>query len=274
VSALAPVGDDPLEVVAARWLRSVGRSSLAAGDAAMGVPLPGEFLGLRDPERLAVLSALRPAIIAELVDHGTEPQWADRLWDLLVWRLAVASESILRDELYELARTDPLTGLLNRRGMTECVEREVARSRRTGLPVAFALLDLDAFKQLNDASGHAAGDGALEEIGRLLRERLRATDVAARWGGDEFAVVLTATPGRVAREVIDRLRATLSHPSYRRRGVPRVTFSAGVASLSGDGADLPRLLRMADSSLYDVKRAGGNGVRLHPSGSARSRTGT
>jgi diguanylate cyclase (GGDEF)-like protein len=258
-----------LTVVAADWLVDLSRDPQAAAEAAVSVALPPALAG-RDAARLAELSAVRVEVLDLIAVAGLTGDWADRLWDLLVWRVATDGDSALRDELAELARTDPLTGLLNRRGMAECLAREIARSRRSGLPVALGLLDLDRFKRLNDGQGHPAGDTALVEVARLLRERLRVTDVAGRWGGDEFAVVFTATPGPIAVEVVDRVRATLTHPSFRRAGVPAVTFSAGVAALSGSAADAERLLALADSALYDVKRRGGNAVGLGERGPVRA----
>lgn len=220
-------------------------------------PPPPAFAQLRTPDRVRALSRVRPAALSELLAAGVSADRADELWDLMVWWAASHSEAALRDELEALARTDPLTGLLNRRGLEEALERETARVRRTGGSVSLVLIDLDRFKGLNDSRGHAAGDAALRDIGDLLTRGLRANDVAGRWGGDEFAVVFAGLPEDFARDVIDRLRSTLNHPSYRRRSKTRLTFSAGVAMLADRDARPARLMELADAALYTAKAAGG-----------------
>lgn len=202
-------------------------------------------------------------MIAELTAAGVPAGRADELWDLMVWWAAAHSEARLREELQELARTDPLTGLLNRRGLEEALDRETARARRTGTSVCLALIDLDKFKKLNDSRGHAAGDAALRDIGELLTLGLRAGDVAGRWGGDEFAVVFSGLPEDCARDVVDRLRSTLNHPSYQRRTRAKLTFSAGVATLAGLDSQPAPLMELADRALYVAKNAGGGCTSIH-----------
>jgi diguanylate cyclase (GGDEF)-like protein len=243
-----------LEAAAREWLAAAA----ALPDPATAPPAPPpEFAQLRTPDRVRALSRLRAGLVEELVASGLSQERADELWDLMVWWAASFSESALRDELEALARTDPLTGLLNRRGLEEALERETARVRRTGGSVSLVLIDLDRFKVLNDTRGHAAGDSALRDIGDLLSRGLRANDVAGRWGGDEFAVVFAGLPEDFARDVIDRLRSTLNHPSYRRRSRTRLTFSAGVAMLADREAHPARLMQLADAALYTAKGAGG-----------------
>jgi diguanylate cyclase len=243
-----------IESAAREWLAAAA----ALPDPSSAPPEPATaFAQLRTPDRVRTLSRVRPGLLAELVRAGVTPERADELWDLMVWWAAAHSESALRDELEALARTDPLTGLLNRRGLEEALERETARVRRTGGSVSLVLIDLDRFKILNDTRGHAAGDAALRDIGDLLNRGLRTNDVAGRWGGDEFAVVFAGLPEDFARDVIDRLRSTLNHPSYRRRSRTRLTFSAGVAQLAGADAHPARLMQLADAALYTAKGAGG-----------------
>jgi diguanylate cyclase (GGDEF)-like protein len=244
---------------ATSWL-SGAAAALGAGES---LPvLPAALAEVRSLERLGELSAARKDVVRSLVDGGLDYEVCDRLWDVLVWRLSSESESALRDELEILARTDPLTGLLNRRGLAEAVDREVARSRRTGDPVSLVVIDLDRFKTLNDRAGHQAGDQALRAVGQLLCDGLRGADVAGRWGGDEFAAVLSGIGAVVARDVVDRLRSTFTHPSNRGRLPWAVSFSAGVAELEpGDGDDAASLMARADAALYAAKAAGGNRAR-------------
>ena len=246
-------------------LRDAARGWLlgAAAALAAGEPLPGlpsVLADVRGLDRLSDLSGCRFEVIKELVAAGHDYRVCDRLWDVLVWQLAAESESVLRDELAALARTDPLTGLLNRRGLSEALERETARARRTGSTVTLVLLDLDRFKVLNDSHGHPAGDAALVGVAEVLRRGLRGGDVAGRWGGDEFGVVFADLAADVAYDVVDRLRAHLTHPS-RGMGRKRVSFSAGVAALTGDEAVAEDLMRLADAALYEAKAAGGNKAR-------------
>jgi diguanylate cyclase (GGDEF)-like protein len=242
------------------------RDWLIAAAAALGAgeplpPLPPSLTEISGLERLADLSGCRFDVVKELVAAGHDYRVCDRLWDVLVWQLAAASESVLRDELAALARTDPLTGLLNRRGLTEALDRETARARRSGATVSLALLDLDNFKGLNDSLGHAGGDAALVGVAEVLRRGLRAGDVAGRWGGDEFGVLFVDLTSEVAYDVVDRLRSTLTHPSSGVSRGRRVSFSAGVAALTGEAAQAAVLMSLADAALYEAKAAGGNKAR-------------
>jgi diguanylate cyclase (GGDEF)-like protein len=240
------------------WLLAAA-TARAGGDALP--PLPTALTGVRGQDRLAALSRCRADVVEELVAAGVPYGACDALWDVLVWQLATASEAVLRDELAALARTDPLTGLLNRRGLAEALDRETARARRTGATVCLALLDLDRFKPLNDTLGHPAGDRALVGLADALRRGLRAGDVAGRWGGDEFGIVFAGLEAEVAYDVVDRLRSTLTHPSRPLVRGRRVSFSAGVAALAGEAAVAADLTALADAALYEAKAAGGNRAR-------------
>jgi diguanylate cyclase len=247
-------------------LRDAAQAWLVAASLALGAgeplpPLPSVLTEVGGLDRLADLSGCRFEVVKSLVADGHDYRVCDRLWDVLVWQLAAASESVLRDELAALARTDVLTGLLNRRGLAEALERETARARRTGATVSLVLLDLDRFKVLNDSLGHAAGDKALVAVAGILRRGLRAGDVAGRWGGDEFGIVFVDLPAEVAYDVVDRLRSAFTHPSNAVSRGRRVSFSAGVAALSGGAAVAADLMALADAALYEAKAAGGNKAR-------------
>jgi diguanylate cyclase (GGDEF)-like protein len=158
----------------------------------------------------------------------------------------VRQRETLALRLERTARTDPLTGLPNRRAWDEGLEREIDHAHRTETALCMALLDLDYFKQFNDLNGHPAGDSHLKEAASLWRDRLRSADLIARYGGEEFAVLLTATDALQAEQVIEMLRAA----------VPRgETVSAGIAQW--DGAESgTRLFARADAALYEAKRLG------------------
>jgi diguanylate cyclase (GGDEF)-like protein len=146
--------------------------------------------------------------------------------------------------LERLARTDPLTGLANRRGWDEQVTRELARARRSGEPMSVVLLDLDDFKGFNDERGHQAGDALLVEAAARWTAQLREIDTLCRWGGDEFAVVLPACGLAETEDVIARLETATPEPQ---------TCAAGVAAWDGDET-AHELLRRADRELLDAKR--------------------
>jgi diguanylate cyclase (GGDEF)-like protein len=151
------------------------------------------------------------------------------------------------------ARTDPLTGLLNRRGLEERGEVEIARSRRDNTPMAMASFDLDHFKRINDERGHETGDRVLVRLGRLLTAESRDIDSVARVGGEEFVALLPGTDLAGAAEFTERVRAALDR--HVPEGLPPVSVSAGVVS-AHDMKDLQTMLQRADSALYAAKRAG------------------
>lgn len=161
---------------------------------------------------------------------------------------------------HSLARIDPLTGSVNRRGMDEIVDREISRARRTKTPLALAILDIDHFKHVNDEYGHDTGDQALVHLVTVIKAGLRETDVVCRYGGEEFAVVLPGSALQGAMFVVDRLRAKVEKTRLPvSSGLLQICFSAGVAELAGDdGRDA--LLKRADKALYAAKRAGRNRV--------------
>jgi diguanylate cyclase (GGDEF)-like protein len=159
------------------------------------------------------------------------------------------------------ALVDVLTGLGNRRQAEEWLRVELARAERLGGQVGLILADLDDFKAINDRHGHPAGDIVLRAVADALRESVREIDLPARWGGEEFAVILPGTGLDGAAQVAERLRESIADRRIvSRAGLPlAVTASFGVASASGE-ASLAQLLVGADDALYRAKRAGKNRV--------------
>ena len=179
----------------------------------------------------------------------------------------VAMEEALRAanrRLAEQASRDALSGLYNRSYFREVLERELARAVRYGDVLTVVMADLDDFKVVNDQHGHGAGDDVLRGVARVLRPHLRDGDVLARYGGDEFCVLLPNTHAESALRVAERLRQAIAEYGAGPRGVWRVTLSAGLATsedvkgVSGDVMDL--LLQRADRALYASKHAGGNRI--------------
>ncbi len=166
-------------------------------------------------------------------------------------------------ELERLARTDPLTGLLNRRSFFAEAARELAWVRRTGSPAVLLQLDLDLFKRINDTHGHAAGDHLLCEVADLLRTDRRASDVLARLGGEEFALVVRGASLEDGRRLAERLRAQLAALRVEHDGqVLRITGSFGVAALVAHDQEPEAALQRADAAMYAAKRGGRDSVEV------------
>jgi len=171
-------------------------------------------------------------------------------------RLAEMKEKI--KELEELALTDPVTGLMNRRGFEQFFAREQARMRRHDTPGSVLLLfDLDKFKQINDTHGHLAGDACLKKVGEFLRGRLRTLDGAARIGGDEFAVLLSHTDPEKAAARISDLKTTLSNmqTGWQEKEL-HFSASVGLEYITANGT-YESACQAADQALYSNKRAKG-----------------
>jgi diguanylate cyclase (GGDEF)-like protein len=160
------------------------------------------------------------------------------------------------------AVTDGLTGLFNHAYFLSALRREMLRSKRHGLKLSLAMLDLDDFKHLNDTHGHLAGDEVLTKTASLMTQSLREVDIAARYGGEEFALILPDTPHMGAFVVADRVRKRVEEHFRRRKGGPAVTMSGGVATLPDDAADLEQLIKRADECLYRSKSGGKNRVTM------------
>ncbi|MDZ4063061.1 MAG: diguanylate cyclase [Coriobacteriia bacterium] len=164
-------------------------------------------------------------------------------------------------ELEESATVDPLTGLWNRRVFDKRLAEEVARYERYGTPLSLVVLDIDAFKEVNDSSGHTVGDEVLCGVGRLITGLVRETDVPIRYGGDEFAIILPGIGKTEAYAVGEKLCKAVLELSFVGDTV-RVTVSVGVAAVSGHVTKPLTLLEAADSAMYAAKRSGRNQVRL------------
>ncbi len=166
----------------------------------------------------------------------------------------------LQRELRRLARTDALTGLHNRRDLERRMAEEISRSRRHGRPLSVVIGDLDHFKRVNDAFGHAVGDAVLRAVGVRMRRSLRSEDLAVRWGGEEFLLLLPDTDRDEAVQVADKIRRTISEEPIDCDGrqVP-VTISLGVAELA-EGENVADFFRRADVAMYRAKDEGRNRV--------------
>jgi len=189
----------------------------------------------------------------------------ERMVKTLAEHLALAVANLnLRETLRMQSIRDPLTDLFNRRYMEESLERELRRASRKKLPLSVMMIDVDHFKQFNDTFGHEAGDTLLRELARLFRTQLRAEDIACRYGGEEFTLILPEAPLESAVERAEQLLRSASESSieYRSKKLERVTVSIGVACYPQHGATGDTLLRAADQALYRAKEDGRNRVVL------------
>lgn len=168
----------------------------------------------------------------------------------------------LEEKLAELALSDPLTGIANRRHFMTQAENELTRCRRYSQPLSLLMFDLDHFKAINDRHGHQTGDLVLQKVAGICRSGLREVDLLARLGGEEFAILLPQTGGRDARRLADRLRQAIANSPLLCDQGPALSFSVsvGVATLKNDDEKLDALLLRADQRLYQAKAAGRNRV--------------
>ncbi len=177
--------------------------------------------------------------------------------------LAIANMR-LRETLRYQAIRDPLTGLFNRRYMEESLEREIHRAARRHSSVGVVMLDLDRFKSFNDAFGHAAGDTLLRELGAFIRAHLRGEDIACRYGGEEFTLILPDADLDQTRARAEQLRQGARHLTVLHHGqtLAAITLSLGVAAFPDSGASVEEILSAADTALYEAKAAGRDRVTL------------
>jgi diguanylate cyclase (GGDEF)-like protein len=162
---------------------------------------------------------------------------------------AIFDDMQLFENVRRLSVSDPLTGLGNYRRLLDAIENEIQRSDRTGRPFALLLLDLDGLKKLNDAHGHLVGSRALCRVAAALLLHSRSVDTCARYGGDEFAIVLPETAAPEARDAADRICARVTEDSEE----PRLSISAGIATYPTDGTGIEALIQAADRALYRSK---------------------
>jgi diguanylate cyclase (GGDEF)-like protein len=178
-------------------------------------------------------------------------------------QIAVALENAKRyDDAQRLAERDPVTELLNSRGLARALDRELARSRRFGRPFSVVAMDLDNFKLFNDVHGHALGDQALRQVATVLKEAMRRSDTIARQGGDEFMAILPETTTSSALECVRHIKEAMHTIGFRvgaEKAVP-LSISFGISSFPTDGRRVGELLAVADSNVYRSKQSGGNCV--------------
>jgi diguanylate cyclase (GGDEF)-like protein len=196
-----------------------------------------------------------------LLATSTSGEYAELLTDDILGALQNHVQSALTNaHKYDAIRrqvvTDHLTGLYNRRYFMNRAGEEIQRSLRHQAPLSVLMVDIDHFKDFNDTYGHATGDRVLQTVARAMQDALRTSDICARHGGEEFAVLLPSTPGENAYFVAERVRRTLSGTRYTGLGLPpevNITISVGVATCPRDATMLDELMEFADKALYRAK---------------------
>jgi len=171
----------------------------------------------------------------------------------------------LRDELRQQATHDPLTGLFNRRYLDETLPRELHMAHRRNSPLCVVMLDIDGFKEFNDTVGHGAGDALLREFGHVIHERLRKSDIACRYGGDEFVLVLPDSSIADTHEWLEQIRITLKdfQIHYGGQVLGMINISAGIAQTPKDGITASEVLRSADKAMYAAKQGGHDHIVIY-----------
>jgi diguanylate cyclase (GGDEF)-like protein len=257
--AVAPPEISPLLQAVARWVRRVGVQRATVVMVGLSV-LASELLtvawhlvsGWSLQSQGLIIAALVPVPIASLCAGFT------------LKLILALDQAMLR--LEELAMTDSLTGMRNRRCFMQTAALEFERATRHARPMAVVLIDVDHFKSINDRHGHQCGDQTLVEIAQACQGTLRKTDLLARFGGEEFIVLLPETGQREAVRLAERMRnavaADLRLPDQPRPGA--VTISLGAVALSRSTPTLDILIQAADQALYDAKRSGRNRVHTQP----------
>ena len=200
---------------------------------------------------------------ADLREQTAQLQALDVEKTALLQRLREQSEAFERQ-----AREDGLTGLANRRAFDEALARESGRAVRSDVPLSLALIDIDHFKQVNDSFSHAVGDEVLREIARLMRAHSREVDEVARWGGEEFAVLMPHTQLDQAEAACERLRTAVERNDWASIAPGlAVTVSIGIARLT-DSEHREKLVSRADDALYRAKQQGRNRVCIAGKGAS------
>jgi diguanylate cyclase (GGDEF)-like protein len=223
-----------------------------------------------DPEPvrsvLAVPMRLRGKVVGMLSSQTYRPDAYSTedpfLLEMLASYAAIALDNAnLFQSIQQLAITDPLTGIYNRRQLFELGQREYQRAKRFKRPLSVLMIDIDRFKSVNDRYSHATGDAVLRQLADLLKESVREFDIVGRYGGEEFVIILPETDSPAAFEIAERLRI-LINTAFDSGELPKITVSIGSASSQNDIPDLDHLVHIADSAMYVAKKSGGDRVEM------------
>lgn len=190
-----------------------------------------------------------------------EPAWLELTWPVrpMAERLALTiADMTMREALQAQSIYDPLTGWYNRPHMQDSLERDISRAARTNRPLSILMFDIDKFKEFNDSFGHEAGDVTLQNLCQMLKALIHSEDVACRYGGDEFLLILPESSAELAARRADIMRITVGREDlqYEGRLLKPMTLSFGIATFPADGKTSHESLRAADQALYRAKSEG------------------
>lgn len=244
---------DKIGVGGWRLLTRSSLGALLAGGATLAICLLWGEWTLKPEARMSTILATFPLLVVyplliSTASHG----------------LAVR-ERMHRRELERLAAVDPATGLLNRPSWEHAVVRELARMQRHGVPATLMMIDIDHFKDINDNYGHPVGDEVIRGMARAIRTCVREGDLACRYGGDEFSVLLANVSSRAAQATAERLRTRVAAATFAAAPGLRCSISIGLGGATRDMADARAWIERADAALYKAKMAGRNRVCLDES---------
>lgn len=227
------------------------------------VSLAAWFIGRSAGMFFCLLALLTRFLVNEVPGNFAFQNASLHYWNECVELLFLLIMSLLFSTLHKtleteksLASIDPLTAALNRRAFFDIAEYEINRSQRYGHAITVAYIDLDNFKEINDRLGHAVGDRLLTTVTETIAGNMRSTDILARFGGDEFVIMLPETPGDAAATFLGKLH-TLLNQAMQTQGWG-VTFSIGAVTYPKPPATVEEIIRKADTLMYDVKRSGKN----------------
>jgi diguanylate cyclase (GGDEF)-like protein len=245
--------------------RSIESQEQLAEQALLGMATPGaDRLGIELEEVVCFPLIVGPTVVGVLgVQNTPELSPTDRIASTAaVAPLALALRNLrVLHELQQQGIIDQLTGCLNRATGVMNLQTELRRARRSRRPVSILMIDIDHFKSINDTRGHLAGDAVLENLGALISQVLRTTDIRCRFGGDEFLVILPETALAGAEQAATKLREAMKTLDAGIEG-PRATLSIGIAQAERGELDAAALVGRADAALYKAKQSGRDALRL------------
>ncbi len=227
---------------------------------------------LAQGETLGVLHILDGAVKTSKADEARMEE-KSRLAKILADNIGLGIANLkMREAMHNLSIRDPLTDLFNRRYMEEALAQEMHRTRRNNAQLAVIMIDIDHFKKFNDNSGHDAGDAVLRTLGDFLKKHVRGSDIACRYGGEEFILVLSPSTTEGARLRAEKIRegAKLLGVTHAAQDLGAITLSLGVAMFPSHAAEAAGLMKSADVALYEAKRNGRDRVVLCPDNPAQT----
>ena len=221
----------------------------------VSAPLPGAYLCVPMMAQGEVMGILHLRKMTQEIKEQMAgiAQFATTVAEAMALALANLK---LRETLRNQAIRDGLTGLFNRRYLEETLDRELSRSKRQGSPLGVIMLDLDHFKEYNDTYGHNAGDELLMSLGELIQDQIRREDIACRYGGEEFLLIMPGAPLEVALNRAEELNRSVKNLHTRNTSLKPITISAGVAIFPDHGGAGKEVIRAADAALYRAKAKG------------------